>query len=78
MKRDLDDLDSRVLPDLDGRILRQRHVREAHVSLKRILRWPGNLEHRQHDIRHVRWRCTEAHVHVEERGRMTGVPTRDN
>lgn len=77
--RKLNNLDRRLVPRLDARPLRQRHLREAHRPGVRAVRGPEQLELRHHGVGHVLRAVVgpvgaEAQVDVQQRLRVALEP----
>lgn len=78
MQRDLDNLDRRIVSNLNVRVLGQGQIRDAESAREGVPAGARDLKHRRDDVGHV-WRLVAvAHVDVKERGGMACVPAWDN
>jgi hypothetical protein len=81
MQRQLHNLDRRIVARLDGRVGRQRHLRQTHRTRIGVLAGADDLEGRHHRIAHVGrttvWSVgAEAQVDIQERSRVALEPSR--
>ena len=74
MDRRLDDLDRRVVADLDRRINGEGDLRETECSWIRVLGRADELDAVEHRIRHVGWDGAEPEIDVDVGGGVALEP----
>lgn len=72
MNGGFNDLDRRMVADIDSDVGREGNLREAKRSRVRVVRWTDDLERRKHRVAHVRWDGSQSQVDVEE-GRFVAL-----
>ena len=65
-----------VVADVERRVCRQRHLREAEGAWVGVRSWPDDLEGRHHDMGHVDRNGTIAHIDINEGTGMARKPAR--
>lgn len=66
MNSGFNDLDRRVVANVDGDVGRERNLREADCSWVRIVRWTDDLERGNHRVAHVRRDSSQSQVDVDQ------------
>jgi len=64
--RGLNDLDCGVVAHVDRQVGWYGDLWQADRARVGLGRGANDLEGRNHDVRHVRWNCSQAQVHVDE------------